>query len=351
VPFPWTDPYWSELGGFLSGRLRPGETLLAPHDLLELFASSYPYRALYALDPGRLDYVVLHKGVLHELGRAALDRFLRERAPVFANEVFVVLGRPGARDGRVEGPHVRSLHERLPPAPTPRPERAAALVTTYERPEALARSLPQVAALGAPVLVVDDGSGPEARERVEKLCEAAGARFLPLGENRGLPTAMNAGLAWWLADSEVVWISVFQDDVDVRPDCLAQLARVQDARLRPILSGRACRLHRCYGVETVEGVGTLRYRSLPGIHLHAHREYWRGVLPIPTPYLGAPKPHGGLPGQGSDEDFWVTCWSPRSIVKRGGWVTCVPGLVRTFAPEEAHSTWGARPPRPPDPPL
>jgi hypothetical protein len=162
---------------------------------------------------------------------------------------------------------------------------------------------------------------------------------------------LNAGLAWWLADSEVAWISVFQDDVDVHPDCLAQIARLQDARLRPILSGRACPLHRCYGGETIEGVETLRYRSLPGIHLHAHRDYWRGVLPIPTPYLGAPKPHGGLPGQGSDEDFWVTCWSPRSIVKRGGWVTCVPGLVRTFAPDEAPSTWGADPPHRPDPPL
>jgi hypothetical protein len=60
-------------------------------------------------------------------------------------------------------------------------------------------------------------------------------------------------------------------------------------------------------------------------------------MPIPTPYLGAPKPTGGRPGQGSDEDWWVTAWSPNAIAKRGGYVICVPGLVRTFDVE--RSTW------------
>jgi hypothetical protein len=90
----------------------------------------------------------------------------------------------------------------------------------------------------------------------------------------------------------------------------------------------------------VNGVDVLYKRSLAGIHLHAHRDYWRSVLPIPSPYLGAPKADAPRPGQGADEDWWITAWAPESVAKRGRFVTVVPGLVRTFNTLEHGSTWG-----------
>jgi hypothetical protein len=80
-------------------------------------------------------------------------------------------------------------------------------------------------------------------------------------------------------------------------------------------------------------------RGISGQHIHAHRDYWRGVLPIPSPYLGAPRPGGGLAGQGPEEDFWISVWSPDSISKKGGYVACLPGLVRAFLTSAEDSTW------------
>jgi hypothetical protein len=268
--------------------------------------------------------------------------FRRRLVPVFANAIFVVLGPPDR--GEPFASRYAAALDRIPAAPAvdAGPGRTVALVTTYERPEALARSLPQIARLGVEVLVVDDGSGPRAAARVTELCDAHRARRLRLDENRGLPTALNVGIAWWLGEPDVAWISCFQDDVDVHPDALRRLARVQDRRARPLLTGRVDARHPSFGRERIAGLEVVRMRSAPGVHLHAHRDYWSDVLPIPTPYARAPKPTGGRPGQGSDEDFWITCWSPRSIVKRGGWVVGVPNLVRTFVSQGPDSTWNRR---------
>lgn len=348
--FPHDDRGWREVLAYLVRQRREGEEILAPGEFIEPIAEAYDYRAAYAVDPERFAFVVIHKGQLDELVPARVAAYRRRLVPVFANAIFVVLGPPDR--GEPFASRYAAPLESIPVAPAagPREGRTAALVTTFERPEALARSLPQIVALGVDVLVVDDGSGPRAAARVGELCERHGARHLRLEANRGLPTALNVGLAWWLGDPDVAWISSFQDDVDVHPETLRRLARVQDARTRPILAGRADPAHPSFGRERVAGVEIVRMRSAPGVHLHAHRDYWASVLPIPTPYARAPKPDGGRPGQGSDEDFWITCWSPRSVVKRGGFVVCVPGLVRTFASQARASTWDSSE-HAPDPPL
>jgi len=345
------DPYWHAVVEYLRASLRTGEEILAPREFLEVFPSSYDYRAAYALEPERFQFVVIGKGYLSELDGDQLRQFRSRLEPVFANEVFVVLG-PAGRRRPFDVAHLRALEVQLPQATRRhRAARCAVLVTTHDRPDALKRSLPQIARLGLETLVVDDSSSSPAAERIAELCRANGARRLRIEENRGLPTALNAGISYWLADPGIEWISCFQDDVEVRADAMQVLARVQDERARPLLTGRRDLDHREYGSETIDGLAVLRLRSAPGVHLHGHRDYWRGVLPIPTPYLGAPKPNRGLPGQGADEDFWVTCWSPQSIVKRGGFVICVPGLVRTFASHPSESTWSDRGLPAPDPPL
>ncbi|MGE0040589.1 MAG: glycosyltransferase family 2 protein [Vicinamibacterales bacterium] len=223
--------------------------------------------------------------------------------------------------------------------------RRAALVTTWNRPGALRRALPQVAGLGVHVLVVDDGSNAEARALNQAIAEEAGAAYLLLPANLGLPTAINIGIAALLADPQVQWISYFQDDVDVRPDLLARLAAVEDAAERPVLTGYDADEHPATGEETIGGERVRWKRSSAGVHLHAHASYWSAVLPVPSPYVGAPKPGRGP----SLEDWWLVNHAPQSLGRRGGQVACLPGLVRTFLWHRDDSTWDNG--NLPDPPI
>jgi len=265
---------------------------------------------------------------------------------------FAVFVRGTPQIDRVVGPHPSDLlarmaalesssqrgytpHRPKPPGPPQGGSTTAVAVTTFERPAALARALPQIASLGAPIVVVDDGSRAGVAEANRSLCERHAASYLLLPTNRGLPAAMNVALDYWLADPAVEWISYFQDDVDVRPDVLEIMSRLQHAERAPLLTGFDAADHPT--VSTVENGGVLvkEKRTTPAVHLHAHRAYWASIMPIPSPYLGAPKPRIGA----SLEDWWITCHSPASVEKRGLLVPCVPGLVATFLSHRDDSTW------------
>lgn len=221
----------------------------------------------------------------------------------------------------------------------------AVLVTTFERPAALERSLPQIACLGAAVLVVDDGSREAAARRNQATALACGVAYLRLPVNRGLSAALNVGLEYLLADAAITWVSCLQDDVDVRADLLSVLARVEDREQRPILSGYDATAHPALERTEVAGIPIVLKRETAGVHLHAHRDYWRGVLPIPTEYIGAPKRRWEAPL----EDSWITTGAPASAARRGVPIACLPGLVRTFLWHPGDSTWDN--PNSPEPPL
>lgn len=166
-----------------------------------------------------------------------------------------------------------------------------------------------------------------------------------LPRNLGLASALNVGVCYWLAILSVDWISTFNDDVDVVENFLERISKVEKA-LRPprdvtIYSGYHS-LHHRYVEEVHIGSEHIRFgNSASGCHLHAHRDYWQGIMPIPTAYASAPKPSGGLfPGHGSDVDWWITSWSPRAASKRGGRVVIIPGLVTCNAIGLMESTWG-----------
>jgi glycosyltransferase involved in cell wall biosynthesis len=214
------------------------------------------------------------------------------------------------------------------------------VITTHNRPHALVRSLPLILELGAKVIVVDDGSNEQCAENNLSITKKYHVPLLTVCENRGLCCALNMGIAYWLAEPSVDWISSFNDDVDVHPDLLVIMEKVQDADTRPLCTGHDAYEHAAKIQTTISDQCVRMKISCRGVHLHAHRDYWKGVMPIPTPYLGAPKRNKGLPGQGADEDWWITCWSPNSVVKRGLYVTCVPGLVRVFLNSMDDSTWG-----------
>jgi hypothetical protein len=228
----------------------------------------------------------------------------------------------------------------------------AIVVTACGRTASLERSLPQLRALGCPVLVVDDSRSPEAAEGCLLETVKAKCLYLRVPENRGLACALNIGFSYWLADPAIKWISYFQDDVDVDSLTLKVLRDVQHPSERPLLTARHAREHKIERTDTVAGVRVLMKRSTTGTHLHVHRDYLVGVMPIPTRELGAPKP---IPGQqrglGSNVDWWIATWAPRSVGATGSFVACVPGLVRTFYVKRHESCWDNEHVAGEDPPL
>lgn len=246
--------------------------------------------------------------------------------------------------------------------------KSAVIVTTYNRPQCLARSLPQIIAAAkevrAQVLVVDDGSqspeyGPSLKEIcIKTQCSEAG-RYVPEGDeyssgihllempsNRGLAGALNIGLSYWLADPSIEAIHYFQDDVEVDPLAIAACSVLLNATKGAcVVTGHDAREHRerkdlpchpdnCFGIY-------MRGRdSCRATHMAATRESWLRVLPIPSRGLGLPsktirdKAHPERRGTGSGVDWWVVRDSPNKLP-----VLCVPGLVRTFAWKREDSCW------------
>ncbi|QKD81952.1 glycosyltransferase [Thermoleptolyngbya sichuanensis A183] len=346
MPFPLTDPAWIETRDFLKQHARELDAILAPNEFMEFFPGNYHYNITYLLPPSHFDYVVIHKGMVAEIEPPFALEVLRTFQPLFANAVFVVFAKqPPENAPKAAGVHLQPLLNQLAVVEAQqrgkvKPIRYGVTITTYNRPESLGRSLPQIRQLGAPVVIVDDASSPENAAANQRIADEHGVPLIRIPENRGLPNAMNVGIGYWLADPAIDWISYFQDDVDVHPDLFKILEKIQDPVERPILAGRDALEHPTFAKGSIAGYEVLFKRSMPGQHLHAHRDYWAGVMPIPTPYLGAPKPTGGKPGQGADEDWWITAWSPHAIPKRGKYLICVPGLVRSFQITEQGSTWG-----------
>jgi hypothetical protein len=349
--FSARDKFWQDVLAFLRRCATKDDRILAPKDFLDAHPGVFGYGIQYAFPLRFFSLVVLHKGMYDYFPLEVLEELRARFVPIFANEVFVVFAdRP--RKGAVYFPDVhykaftiaigdlrRCEHREVSCGDSKDTAFCGVVVTTYNRPHALSRSLPQICRAGAPVLVVDDGTTGEGGAWNRDTAAACGADYLLLPGNRGLPVALNVGISYWLGDPQVAWISCFQDDVDVHPSIFAHLEKVQEPTVRPILTGRLSGRHPTYGRECVGGEEIILMRGISGQHIHAHRDYWRGVLPIPSPYLGAPRPGGGLAGQGPEEDFWISVWSPDSISKKGGYVACLPGLVRAFLTSAEDSTW------------
>ena len=345
MSFPVQDKYWMEVRLFLQEHSQILDSILAPNEFLDFFSGNYPYNISSLLRAEHLKFIVFHKGMVGEIAASLILKVINSFHVVFANDVFVIYSSVPLNVETVELSHVTALLEQFDKCTEDRKLEQSisygAVVTTYNRPHCLSRSLPQILALEIPVIVIDDASTLAHRLANQRITSQYNVPLIYIPENRGLPNAINVGVNYWLADPSVDWIAYFQDDVDVHPDTIKIFAQIQDSADRPILSGRDAIAHNTFGTDQIAGHDILYKKSMPGIHLHAHRDYWRGVMPIPTPYLGAPKQNKGNPlGQGSDEDWWITAWSPQSITKRGGYITCVPDLIKTFCLTAQESTWG-----------
>jgi len=318
--------------------------VLGPVELAPYVRRLTPFSPAGAM-PAELDFdwIVVRQEWIPSLD-ARLARCLDDACRcVYANDRYALFApgdrsAPGSSSARATVERLRAVSGRSSaPATARSPRRGdrAALMTTFNRPGALRRSLPQIAALGMPMLVVDDGSDGRLADENRSICAAYDAAYLPAPGNRGISTALNIGLSYLLADCGVDWISYLQDDVDVDPQLLTRLREVEDRHERPLITGYDAPEHATLREARVGGVDVKLKATTAGIHLHAHRDYWTGVLPIPTAYLGAPRPRWGPP----IEDAWIVHESPKSAGARGLLVPCLPGLVTTFLWHPADSTW------------
>ena len=184
------------------------ERTVVPFDLSAARPLAATHHAIFLLqDLDRFDAVALDVERLTDVDPRLLRALRTAFQCIWMGPPFAMFIR-GTASGRGPGhPRLRDLLDRMAlleppegrgftphrpgPGEAPTGAKVAVAVTTYERPMALARSLPQIVALGAPVLVVDDGSRPEAALINRAACEREGAHYLHLPENRGLPAAMN----------------------------------------------------------------------------------------------------------------------------------------------------------------
>ena len=340
---PVTDRSWLELRDFLQAQANPTDAILAPIDFLDEFPTQiYPYNVTGELSPDQFTFVAFHKGMLADITLNFTLQVLSRFQPVFANSVFVVYSADPIADLPALNPVDLELLfaqvRQSPGASDIEPaQRCAVVITTYNNSTALAKTLPAIAEMGMPTLLVDDGSAEPEAAINQQLAHQYQVALLKLPSHRQLPAALNAGLYYWLADRSIEWISYFQDNVQLQPDLFRQLLLVQDPERYPLLTGYDAPEHR--GIEQTIGNQTVQLKtSTSGVHLHAHRSYWQAVLPIPTLY----QEQQLKPGQGSDVDWWITAWSPQSIVKRGGHVVCLPNLVAVFDSTPKQLATGAQ---------
>ncbi|MCU0524741.1 MAG: glycosyltransferase [Elainella sp. Prado103] len=335
MSFP-ADPQWLDVQAFLKQYAQPTDAILAPIDFLEMFpAQTYPYNVSTRLPVNHFGFVVFHKAMLSEidptLALEVLDRF----QPVYGNAVFVVyaqtdlkLPSPDENDLKALLLAVQQRSVKLESRTQPR---WAAVMVTHNQAGLLARSLAAIADLKIPMVVVDDGSIEPHRTANQILVEQYGAQLLALPTHQGAAAAINVGVGYWLTQPEIQWISCFQDNVQVQAELRRGLEAVQHPQNFPLLTGYDAPEHASVGSQPIGDYRILLKQATSGVHLHAHRDYWQGVLPVPPLYSQSQL----AAGQSSDADWWITAWSPRSILKQGGQVACLPGLVTQLDPSRA----------------
>jgi hypothetical protein len=344
--FPKQSRAWMEALDAAECFIDPSEVLFAPHSFMEFYPRALPSLLLNETSLRENGWLIFHKGVDDRIAFPLAEVLKREFDPVFANKRFVILARKGlavqAMDFNPEDvsslwSNLEKLRSAADNAPlSARTGKCAAVISAYNRPWALARTLPQVARLGCPVLVVEDGSEPMHEAAYKKIrAEFPSVHWIAMPENRGIPCAMNTGISYWLADPDIEWISYFEEDVDVHPDLLRRLTVVQHRVERPLLTGRRPPEHPAAGEEEINGVRVLHFHSTSNQHFHAHRDYWSAVLPIPAP---APDFEGCK--KTAYCDWWLASWAPESVCNTGRKIICVPGLVSAFATKAEDSSWG-----------
>jgi ubiquinone/menaquinone biosynthesis C-methylase UbiE len=114
LSFPYHDRNWVAAADWVRARVKPEDRILAPDIFWWRFPKIHRYRNPFLRPQAEYDWAILHKGELDRLPQSFLVRLVRTLRPVFANEVFVVLG-SSAEDDVLDcnNPHVGALFARL----------------------------------------------------------------------------------------------------------------------------------------------------------------------------------------------------------------------------------------------
>lgn len=98
-------------------------------------------------------------------------------------------------------------------AMTENPIKLSVVITHYNEPAALSRSLAHIAfalhGMEIELIVVDDGSTPSNSTQAAALADLYECQWHPIGRNVGVPAAMNAGLS--LANGEFIYFAACGD--------------------------------------------------------------------------------------------------------------------------------------------
>jgi len=107
------DPYWDSVLEFLQKEKAIPTRVIAPREFNDLLPGIVPYELKESRDWGEIEWVVVHKGCMEELGRKWLDLLVDSHTPVFANEVFVLFVKSSGGYKAVKSIHVEAFLDKL----------------------------------------------------------------------------------------------------------------------------------------------------------------------------------------------------------------------------------------------
>jgi len=336
--------YWLPLVKFLKQKKIENQLFIGPEVLLYDFPKVLPYQILKDINLTDYDfeYIVFHKKLTEDLTNDFLDLIQEKYKPVWGNHLFVVY-----KKNRTKTEKIKALkyvfYTQINLKKYYRSEsskRVGILITTYNRPDALIKLLHQLKNRPEEILIVNDGSDEQYRSQYEHIKKLfPHFTYIDNPKNVGLVFSMNTGFSYFLSDPDIEWIHYFQDDVLIEDDDFFEKTMlIADQKERPVVTGIYSKPHKIFLKTKYNDIEVYLLRSIPSLHFLVHRKYLSDNMPIPNPYVGAPKPDKGKPGQGADEDWWLFSWSPKSIVKRDKYIVAIPDLCKTDM-DPKLSTW------------
>ena len=122
--------------------------------------------------------------------------------------------------------HLKAPHDAHSAGLSPRRENTWAVVVTFNPDEGLPERLSAIAAQVREVVVVDNSTSADHARSIEQICACHNYRLIINGENRGVATALNQGIA--LAQGACTWVLTMDQDTIVLPQLLSTLRSAYD---------------------------------------------------------------------------------------------------------------------------
>lgn len=99
------DEFWQQALNHIQSSSSPSYRFIVPSAMVELVKDAVPYSELTSCTVSQFSGLVIHKGLYQEIEPTFLFHLVKDLAPTFANEVFIVLETTGSR--------LRSIHKHL----------------------------------------------------------------------------------------------------------------------------------------------------------------------------------------------------------------------------------------------